>query len=42
MGSRREAFIAGSIPNTSPTPEEKPSPSAKDHQGSEIGNPEIQ
>ena len=39
MGSRREAFIAGHIPKKMPTRLEKPSPSAKDHHGSDTGKP---
>src|SRR5215470_7640310 len=39
IGSSRDALTAGYIPKNSPTDAEKPSPSANDHHGSEIGNP---
>src|SRR5688572_14633271 len=41
MGSRREARHAGSMPKKMPMEAEKPSPSAKDHHGSDTGNPEM-
>ncbi len=41
MGSRRDALTAGYMPKKMPTDAEKPSPSANDHQGSEMGNPEM-
>ena len=39
IGSRLEALMAGNNPNTMPTADENPRPSANDHHGSEIGKP---
>src|SRR3954468_16601850 len=41
IGSSREALNAGYIPKNRPTEAENPRPIANDHQGSEIGKPEI-
>src|SRR3954454_20763734 len=42
IGSIRDALIAGNRPKKMPTLAEKPMPSAKDHQGREMGKPETQ
>ncbi len=39
IGSSREARIAGSMPKTTPTAEEKPIPMANGFQFSEVGRP---
>src|SRR5687768_17562075 len=39
IGSRREAFRAGYIPKKIPTDAENANPRAKDHNGSDTGNP---
>ena len=41
MGSSREARQAGNMPKKMPIDAEKPSPSAKDHHGSDTGKPDT-